>query len=565
MVRQNEMIQDGMRRERSNALDKLRRAPEAKIDSCVQPLDEDGKLLLCFKDTRTAITNKIIKWFNDPNSPPIFWLYGLAGTGKSTIARTIGVKAKESGYITASFFFSRVGNASQRDPTYMFPTLAHQLAARSSDLHRIIGDAVIQSPDIDHAGALNQFQTLIATPLSAFYTESQRADNILIILDAFDECHGVEDKRPQQILTCLRDHKYQAASRVRVFITSRPEHYLRHELVAQPRVVEHDLHLDDGSVQGDIIRFLTAKLPLIPHELGIPIEGWPREEDIHALSEKSGHLFIFANTALRFIGNPQVSDPRRQMNILLGMDKSTINPYSPLDQLYLQVLKSALSRNLVGDEIFLRFRRVVGCIILAQDALPVSVIAKITDYSLDEVMATLRRVQSAILCSSPPGTVDRRDPDVLPRIYHPSFSDYLVNPNRCVDSDFTIIKPEIHGFIVLRCFELMKVALRRNILDLSKPSILNGWIPNLQEKVQSIITPEAAYACRFWISHLLESTMNEEILEALYEFLSQRFLWWCEALSLLDSAHGAWGHFLATAASTIQTVWEQMVSGSRRL
>ena len=47
-------------------------------------------------------------------------------------------------------------------------------------------------------------------------------------------------------------------------------------------------------------------------------------------SRKSGHLFIFAKTALRFSGNPQVSDPRR-MNTLLGMGKATCNPYPPLD------------------------------------------------------------------------------------------------------------------------------------------------------------------------------------------------------------------------------------------
>jgi hypothetical protein len=136
---------------RQDALKELRRAPEAKLDSHVQPLDEDGKLLLCFKDTRTTIIDKIMTWVNDPSSPPIFWLHGLAGTGKSTIARTIGVNAKKAGYITASFFFSRVGSAGLRDAAYVFPTLAHQLAASHKDLNRIIGDALIKSPDIDRA------------------------------------------------------------------------------------------------------------------------------------------------------------------------------------------------------------------------------------------------------------------------------------------------------------------------------------------------------------------------------------------------------------------------------
>ena len=267
-----------------------------------------------------------MKWVNDPSSPPIFWLHGLAGTGKSTIARTIGVRAKEAGYITASFFFSRVSTAGLRDPAYVFPTLAYQLAASHKDINRLVGDALIGSSDIGHGMVLDQFRTLIAAPLDAWHAESKNAGHILIILDAVDECQGVEHGHPQRILACLRDHKYQAPFRVRLLLTSRPEHHIRQELAAQPQVFEHDLHRDDGFVQKDIARFLKAKLPLIPDRLGIPVEEWPRDNDVKTLSEKAGHLFIFAKTALRFIGDDQVLDPRRQMNILLGMGITTVNP-----------------------------------------------------------------------------------------------------------------------------------------------------------------------------------------------------------------------------------------------
>ena len=96
------------------------------------------------------------------------------------------------GDITASFFFSRLGTAGLRDPAYVFPTLAHQLAAGHTDLNRFIGDALIELPDIDYAGVLNQFQTLVAAPLDAWYAESRIAGHILTILDGVDECQGVE-------------------------------------------------------------------------------------------------------------------------------------------------------------------------------------------------------------------------------------------------------------------------------------------------------------------------------------------------------------------------------------
>ena len=121
--------------------------------------------------------------------------------------------------------------------------------------------------------ALGQFQTLIAAPLDAWHAESNNATRILIILDAVDECQGAADSQPQQILARLRDHKYRALSQVRLLLTTRPEHHIKQALRSQPQVLEHDLYLNDKFAQGDIPQLLKAKLPLIPHRLGIPAEG----------------------------------------------------------------------------------------------------------------------------------------------------------------------------------------------------------------------------------------------------------------------------------------------------
>lgn len=554
---QSKLIQDTEGSQRQDALEKLRRAPEAKLGFLEQYVDEGGNPLLCLDGTRTAILEKIMKWVSDPNASPIFWLHGLAGTGKSTIARTIRDKAKKAGYITASFFFSGVGPEGLRDPAYVFPTLAYQLAASHDNLKRTIGDTLIKSPDIAHDPVSDQFKTLIAAPLDAWHAEPNNTGRILIILDAVDECKGAESGQPQQILKSLCLHQYGAPSRVHLLLTSRPEHHIRRELGPQPQVLEHDLHQDDEFAREDISRFLKANLSLIPGKLDIPPEeGWPQDEHVQALSEKSGHLFIFAKTALQFIGDKDVLDPQGQMDILLGIDIATANPYSLLDEIYHQVLKSALSGGPAQDEIF---RRVAGCIILCQDEFTVSEIASITGYRVGPVMATLRRTQSVILYSSPLGTVDPRESDILPRIYHPSFSDYLVDPTRCVNPRFTIDYTETHGFIVLRCFQLMKAVLRRNILDLPKSYRSNFSIPDFRVKLRGAITPEGTYACRFWINHLLKSEMDEVILGALYEFLSQRFLWWCEAMSLFDSVPSN-GPFLRAAISTLRMVWKRLVS-----
>ena len=134
----------------------------------------------------------------------------------------------------------------------------YTLAANERNINRIIGDVVIGPSDIDHRMVLDQLQTLIAAPLDA----------------------------------CLRDHKYRAPSRVRLLM-SHPEHHIKQALRSQPQVFEHDLYLIDKSAQGDIALSLSAKLPLIPHRLGIPAEAWPPDEDVQTL-QRSQVIFSYS-------------------------------------------------------------------------------------------------------------------------------------------------------------------------------------------------------------------------------------------------------------------------------
>lgn len=62
----------------------------------------------CLPDTRVDVLREIFDWADRQDNRCIFWLNGLAGTRKSTIARTIARKYSEE-HLGASFFFSRGG------------------------------------------------------------------------------------------------------------------------------------------------------------------------------------------------------------------------------------------------------------------------------------------------------------------------------------------------------------------------------------------------------------------------------------------------------------------------
>ena len=81
----------------------------------------------CLKGTHGAALDEIELWTRDFNRAPVYWLNGLAGNGKSTIAQTIAERVFASGQLGGSFFCSWEFEDC-RNLQLIFPTLAVQLA-----------------------------------------------------------------------------------------------------------------------------------------------------------------------------------------------------------------------------------------------------------------------------------------------------------------------------------------------------------------------------------------------------------------------------------------------------
>ncbi|PPR00447.1 hypothetical protein CVT24_004508 [Panaeolus cyanescens] len=505
-------------------VDTLPRARQASFDS-----GRTGGPTTCFQGTRINVLKTLEAWIgsDDEHQPRVYWLNGLAGVGKSTIAKTISEFAHKKHWLGGSFFFSR-GDQDLSNFSLVFPTLAFQLAQFDSRFKLAIAKALEGNADLGYKTPAVQVEQLLVRPLVSSGVSKKQV--VLLVLDALDECR--EAHKALEILQFFLAIANVIPFLFRILITSRPEHHIQTAFDQRKDHSQFILHnVEESVVQDDIRRYLRAHLVDIPKQLGVSYDyEWPREEDLEGLVRKSGTLFVYAATAIRFIANPKVADPQRWLDIQLEVRQAKrVHPFAELDGLYLHVLQSALPADECEDEDFDRFSWIVGCLVLLRNPLSMRALALFTEISIASIRTSLRHVQSVIIC--PPVESDEG-----PHIYHPSFPDFITNPARCTDSAFIVEVPATETRVVLRCFAIMEATLRRDVAELGDESPLNDEILDFEAKVARALPEEVRYACLYWAAHLVKLTDGgQEIAQKLNHFVSCSLLNWIEAMSLLNA------------------------------
>lgn len=107
----------------------------------------------CLKGTQVPILRLIENWCCKPSEPPVFWLQGMAGTGKSTIACTVATALQGRRLLTedeylpgliclgGSFFFDK-NISDQKTTDKVIPTLARNLANALPDFKGLLSDQI---------------------------------------------------------------------------------------------------------------------------------------------------------------------------------------------------------------------------------------------------------------------------------------------------------------------------------------------------------------------------------------------------------------------------------------
>lgn len=273
-------------------------------------------------------------WLKNKPGQNVFWLNGIAGTGKSAIAQTFAEICFAGGNLGASFFCSRESD-DRNNIHVIFPTLAFQLAHSYPRFREELLKLLRKNPDIGQEPLCSQMEKLIVGPFKATQIQT------LIIIDALDEC---KDREPQSaILSALSEHVDQIPN-VKFFITARPVNVVTHGFCLpslHPVTRVFTLH-DAGYllVRDDIKLFLRTRLAEIAKDHNIR-KDWPSQDDVQILCQNARELFIYASTFIKFVSSKHYH-PTESLAIITSLPPNAIRNGMSETEL-LQVLEKAFS------------------------------------------------------------------------------------------------------------------------------------------------------------------------------------------------------------------------------
>ena len=460
----------------------------------------------------------------DFDKSSVYWLNGLAGTGKSTIAKTVAERLFADGQLGASFFCSR-DFEDRRNLQLIFPTLATQLARKYTGFRSILTPLIRSDPNVAYESLYSQMEKLIVRPLN------ESSISTVIVIDALDEC---EDEEPASAILSVLGRLVSEIPKVKFFLTGRPEPRVSEgfRLPSLAKMTDifilHDVEPDQ--VDSDIrLFFKNTFSELAGRRRGL--DNWPTEEQLDRLCTRAAGLFVYASATVKFVDNNKWG-PRNQLNALLQSQKIGDREGRALDSLYTSILQGAFGDD--RPEYDAKTRSAIGAVVLAANPLSPSTIAVLLGFDAENILPLLSSINSLLILQD--------DISHPVRPFHKSFPDFVTDPTRCTNSRFHVSPPDHHSQLLIGCLGLMNRTLEKNMCKLPD-AVANSDVSDLGERADRYIDPALRYACTSWHTHLIDvdaiPTQTPTIAPTLRQFLETKFLYWLEVLSVLGAARNA--------------------------
>ncbi|KAJ7732019.1 hypothetical protein B0H16DRAFT_182862, partial [Mycena metata] len=475
----------------------------------------DQSKSLCAPGTRGEIQKEIEGWLSPQTSSSehIFWITGIAGSGKSTLSATVvdNLRKKQTP-VAAQFFISR--NIPETiDPNKIIPTIAQQLSAFSPAAARIIHDA------LKHGFLTSQEEQVKGLLLTPIQEICKSYDRVIILIDALDELQNAA-KSVLQMLLQIAPKGCNLPHNVRFVITSRPEHWAdisKSQSLELAVFKQHSL-LTDSSVE-EVGSFVHAKMDKIlagvreknPIDWESKWKGWPTEQQLRNLSGQANGLFHYAATALSWIEG-QID--KYGTAAKRDFDKFAQKGMDPLNHLYGVILTSF--KHLDPDQRpkqLLGFHHVLGTILVLQEPLVIhQITALLADIPQDDfdVANFLKQFRSVLI----PGMTTSFE-EATPQI-HKSFRDYITGAH--APEEFCILMGHAQFVTARSCLEV--IVNKGGGDNPAKIYSVRYWYQHLQEAVEEGVKLEDEKRGKWFkqmadderMCNLLEQMLGEKVI-----------------------------------------------------
>ncbi|KAF8733633.1 WD domain, G-beta repeat, partial [Rhizoctonia solani] len=460
----------------------------------------------CTKHTRTQILLELDQWAADRRTPNIYWMSGMAGTGKTTIAYTFAESLKARRLLGASFFCTRTSSECQ-DVGRIIPTIAYQLARYSMSFQSAVVKALGSDPDLGTRAIAEQCERLIKEPLGR--VKDDIPDGVVVVIDALDECSSANG------VGTILDVLFRVAGDlpVKFFVTSRPEPDIRHRVEARcdqsrSMCVLHEI--EKSLVQADIQLYLHEELA-----------SSVSESDLKQLAKLSGSFFIYAATAIRYVRQTgTMVDPDR-LEAILGSSSNSGYRHSDIDRLYTTILDSAVNQSGREPQEQQQMYMILWTAVCTREPVNIDTLAALAGIKSTKANILLQPLYSVLHVSQTTKVITT---------FHASFPDFIFDETR--SAKFYCNEARHSQTMAEQCFEVMRDQLRFNICGLESSFITDSEVQDLEARITRSISPTLSYAAHHWGYHVVKSESCEMSWRGLEQFLSHRLLFWMEVLSL---------------------------------
>ncbi|TEB33393.1 WD40 repeat-like protein [Coprinellus micaceus] len=484
---------------------------------------------VCTPGTRVRILGHAVKWANDPESEDVFWMFGPAGSGKTTIAFTIARRfeatfdADDTITLGGNFLCSRQFEET-RLKTCIIRTLVYQLARKCAGFAEALNR--VENFDSIDQDVGTQLRDLLIIPWKQYRStrgsDSSSADRFLFLIDAVDEIERQGGSEfLHDLLTVIHDNhlpglKFFVTSRSNPEIVSRVESFERKQLVRLQDVEEEEARNDIGT-------YLEANLP--------QLKG---AAEMDLIQEFVGGLFIVAATIVRHLTlrRTRLSERKALIRRLFYPETqhaTSTNPTHSLDNLYTRILTEVFDQ--FPEEVFGEKLGVLHAFLCTVEPTSTSIVARLLELELEDTGGFTDSTNPADDVIALLHGVLYTDQNHLVRFYHKSFADFIFDKTR--SAQFACDQANNNQLLTRHCFRVMTSCLRFNIANIPSSFVFDSDNADLQDEVNRNISPELGYACQSWSHHLVRCLPFPVLFAVVFDFLQLRVLFWIETMNLL--------------------------------